>query len=247
MRLPNQDDSTPSQLETAVSTGTGAVPHGTPLEVDRPQSEGEQVADSAKTTVFVAEDEAIIRLDICETLTSLGYVIVGSTAEGNGAEEAIRALRPDVAVLDIKMPGLSGLEVARRLSSDPICAIVILTAFSQEDLMDKAADVGVLAYLLKPFKRAELTAAIRVAQARFAQLTDLQSSIENLEQRLTDRRLLERAKGLLIDSNQMSESEAMAFIQRHAMDSRRPMRDVASAVLEGLLPPTPSDETRRTG
>lgn len=187
--------------------------------------------------VFVAEDEAIIRLDLVETLTSMGFDVVGQAARGDEAETLIRELVPDVAILDIKMPGKTGIEVAQGLTEDLVCAVVVLSAFSQRGLVDEAINAGVLAYLIKPFQRNELAVQIEVARARHAQMLELSGEVENLNQRLSDRVLLDRAKGVLIDQHGMGEAEAMRFVQKKAMDQRRAVRDVAAEVLEGSLTP----------
>lgn len=187
--------------------------------------------------VFVAEDEAIIRLDIVETLMSMGFDVVGQASRGDDAEQKIRDLKPDVAILDIKMPGKTGIEVAKALTDELICAVVVLSAFSQRGLVDEAIEAGVLAYLIKPFQRNEIAVQIEVAQARYRQMKELASEVENLNQRLSDRVILDRAKGVLIDEHGMGEAEAMRFVQKRAMDDRRPVRDVASDVLEGTLTP----------
>lgn len=187
--------------------------------------------------VFVAEDEAIIRLDIVETLSSMGFEVVGQSARGDDAETQIRELVPDVAILDIKMPGRTGIEVARSLTNDLVCAVVILSAFSQRGLVEEAIDAGVLAYLIKPFQRNEISVQIEVARARHQQMKHLADEVNSLHQRLSDRVLLDRAKGVLIDNHGLGEAEAMRFVQKRAMDQRRAVRDVASDILDGSLEP----------
>lgn len=190
-----------------------------------------------RTTVFVAEDEAIIRLDIVETLDALDFAVVGQCGRGDEAEALIRELAPDVAILDIKMPGRTGIEVAEALTADHVCAVVILSAFSQRSLVEDAVAAGVYAYLLKPFQRSELAVQIEVALARYRQMSELSGQVDDLEQRLADRVVLDRAKGVLIDTHGMSEADAMRFMQKAAMNQRRPVRDVASDVLNGVLLP----------
>ena len=187
--------------------------------------------------VFVAEDEAIIRLDIVETLSSMGFEVVGQSARGDDAETQIRELVPDVAILDIKMPGRTGIEVARSLTNDLVCAVVILSAFSQRGLVEEAIDAGVLAYLIKPFQRNEISVQIGVARARHQQMKHLADEVDSLHQRLSDRVLLDRAKGVLIDNHGLGEAEAMRFVQKQAMDQRRAVRDVASDILDGSFAP----------
>ena len=187
--------------------------------------------------VFVAEDEAIIRLDIVETLSSMGFEVVGQSARGDDAETQIRELVPDVAILDIKMPGRTGIEVARSLTNDLVCAVVILSAFSQRGLVEEAIDAGVLAYLIKPFQRNEISVQIGVARARHQQMKHLADEVDSLHQRLSDRVLLDLAKGVLIDNHGLGGAEALRVVQRRAMDQRRAVRDVASDNLDGSLEP----------
>lgn len=187
--------------------------------------------------VFVAEDEAIIRLDIVETLQALGFEVVGECGRGDEAESLIRELQPDVAILDIKMPGRTGIEVAKAVTEDLVCAVVILSAFSQKSLVGDAVAAGVFAYLLKPFQRSELAVQIEVALARYRELRSKAAEVGDLEQRLADRVIMDRAKGVLIDTHGMSEADAMRFVQKAAMDDRRPVRDVAADVLDGTLLP----------
>lgn len=198
---------------------------------------GDEPVEASATTVFVAEDEAIIRLDIVETLEALGFVVVGQCGRGDEAEALIRELQPQVAILDIKMPGRTGIEVAKALTGDLVCAVVILSAFSQKTLVDDAVAAGVFAYLLKPFQRSELAVQIEVALARYNQLRDKAGEVEDLEQRLADRVVLDRAKGVLIDKHGLSEADAMRFVQQAAMNNRRPVREVATEILDGSLSP----------
>jgi response regulator NasT len=196
------------------------------------------------TRVVIAEDEAIIRLDLKEILESEGYEVVGETGRGDEAIELVGTTQPDLAILDVKMPGLDGIEAARRITSEHRTPALILTAFSQRNLIEDARDAGVVAYLVKPFQRSELIPAIEVAIARFqehraiedehARLTD---EVASLEDKLETRRMVDRAKGVLMDKHGMGEADAFAFIQRTAMDSRRRMQDVARDVLEGTLAP----------
>lgn len=197
----------------------------------------EAAEHESATTVFVAEDEAIIRLDIVETLEALGFQVVGQCGRGDEAEALIRELQPDVAILDIKMPGRTGIEVAQALTDELVCAVVILSAFSQRSLVEDAVAAGVFAYLLKPFQRSELAVQIEVALARYRQLRDKAGEVEELEQRLADRVILDRAKGVLIDKHRLSEADAMRFVQQEAMNQRRPVRDVAAEILNGQIVP----------
>lgn len=207
------------------------------MSVEASGADSEEKGVGQGVRVFVAEDEAIIRLDIVETLMSMGFDVIGQASRGDDAEAQIRELEPDVAILDIKMPGNTGIEVARSLTKDLVCAVVILSAFSQRGLVDEAVEAGVLAYLIKPFQRHEMAVQIEVARARHAQMKGLSDEVTNLNQRLSDRVLLDRAKGILIDEHGLGEAEAMRFVQKRAMDERRSVRDVASDVLDGALKP----------
>jgi len=187
--------------------------------------------------VVIAEDEAIIRMDLRETLEEEGYDVIGETGRGDEAVEMVRALRPDLVILDIKMPGMDGIEAARIINGEKICGILILTAFSQREVIEQARDVGALAYLVKPFQKSDLVPAIEVAIGRFGELRSLTGEIDALGEQLENRKIVERAKGVLMDQHQMSEQEAFTYIQREAMKNRRKMRDVADHVLDGSLQP----------
>lgn len=187
--------------------------------------------------VVIAEDEAIIRLDLKETLEEEGYEVIGETGRGDDAVTLVRELKPDLAILDIKMPGLDGLEVARIIDAEKICGVLILTAFSQREVVEQARDAGALAYLVKPFQKSDLIPAIEVAIGRFRELQSLSSEVDSLAEQLEARRIIERAKGLLIDELGLKESEAFTFIQRTAMSERTRMRAVAERILAGDLRP----------
>ena len=191
------------------------------------------------TRVVIAEDEAIIRLDLKETLEEEGYEVVGETGRGDEAVELVRTLQPDVAILDVKMPGVDGLEAARQITSDRLAAVLILTAFSQRELIEQARDAGALAYLVKPFQRSELVPAVEVAIGRFQEIKSLHDQAQSLEEQLATRKLVDRAKGKLMDTHAMSEQDAFSFIQRTAMQQRLTMRVVSEQVLAGeLVPPS---------
>ncbi len=183
--------------------------------------------------VVIAEDEAIIRMDLRETLEEEGYEVVGETGRGDTAVDLVRELLPDLAVLDIKMPGIDGLEAARIINREKLCGVLILTAFSQRDLIEKARRAGAMAYLVKPFQKHDLPPTIEMATARFAEIIALEGEVTGLQDRLEARKLVERAKGLLMTEHGMSESEAFRWIQRTAMDRRIPMRQVADSVIVG--------------
>lgn len=187
--------------------------------------------------VVIAEDEAIIRLDLKETLQEEGYDVVGETGRGDLALDLVRELRPDLAILDVKMPGLDGLEVARHIGDEKICGVLILTAFSQREIIEQARDAGALAYLVKPFQKSDLIPAIEVAIGRFRELQALSGHVDALGEQLEARKVIDKAKGRLIDEFGMKEQEAFSFIQRSAMKDRARMRDVAERIISGDLAP----------
>ena len=187
--------------------------------------------------VVIAEDEAIIRLDLKETLEEEGYEVVGETGRGDKAVDLVRELRPDLAILDIKMPGMDGIEAARLITKDRICGVLVLTAFSQREVIEQARDAGALAYLVKPFQKTDLIPAIEVAIARFREMQALNGEVDALEEQLEARKSIDRAKGILIDQCSMSESDAYGFIQRGAMNHRSTMKAVADMVISGELRP----------
>ncbi len=183
--------------------------------------------------VLIAEDEALIRLDLKEMLEEEGYAVVGEAADGVRAVELAEVLRPDLVFLDIKMPLMDGLAAARQIADQRIAPVVILTAFSQRDLVEQARDAGAMAYLVKPFQKHDLPPTIEMATARFAEITALEREVQDLTDRLEVRKLVERAKGQLMAQRAMTEPEAFRWIQRTAMDRRTSMRQVADAVLTG--------------
>jgi AmiR/NasT family two-component response regulator len=189
--------------------------------------------------VVIAEDEAIIRMDLRETLEEEGYEVIGETGRGDQAIELVRGLQPDLAILDIKMPGMDGLEAARIINGEKICGVLMLTAFSQREVVEQARDAGALAFLVKPFQKSDLIPAIEVAMGRFRELTSLAGEVDTLGDQLESRKFIDRAKGLLIDECSMSERDAFAFIQKTAMSERIRMRDVADRILDGSLRPSP--------
>jgi response regulator NasT len=188
--------------------------------------------------VVIAEDEAIIRMDLRETLEEEGYEVIGETGRGDQAVELVRGLQPDLAILDIKMPGMDGLEAARIINGEKICGVLMLTAFSQREVVEQARDAGALAFLVKPFQKSDLIPAIEVAMGRFHELRSLTGEIDALGEQLESRKVIDRAKGLLMDELAMSETDAFGFIQRTAMSERTRMRDVADRILDGSLRPS---------
>ena len=189
------------------------------------------------TRVVIAEDEAIIRLDLKETLEEEGYEVVGETGRGDVAVELVREHSPDLVILDIRMPGLDGLSAAREISSERRAAVLILTAYSQRDLIEQARDAGALAYLVKPFQKAELLPAVEVALGRFREMQALHDQTASLEESLEARKLVDRAKGLLMDRHGLSEADAFSFVQKSAMSERVTMKDIAEKVIAGDLSP----------
>ena len=189
------------------------------------------------TRIVIADDEAIIRLDLRETLEEEGYLVVADTGRGDDAIELVRQHKPDVAIFDIKMPGLDGLDAARVVSAEKICPVVMLTAFSQREVIEQARDAGALAYLVKPFQKTDLVPAIELAIGRFREMLTLSGERDALGEQLELRKLLDRAKGLLIDKYSMTEQSAFDFIQKNAMSTRAKMVDVANQILNGQIAP----------
>ncbi len=207
---------------------------------DTPNVPGDE--QPGPTRVVIAEDEAIIRMDLAELLREEGYDVVAECANGEAALDAVARLRPDVAVLDVKMPGLDGISCARILIEERACAVVLLTAFSQRELVTEAKEAGVMAYVVKPFERSDLVPAIEVAAARFQDAVALADRVEDLTAQLEDRKIVERAKGRLIDDHGMGEQAAFAWMRRSAMDGRTTMRAIADQVLAGELVPRPDED-----
>jgi two-component system, response regulator PdtaR len=187
--------------------------------------------------VVIAEDEAIIRLDLKELLEEEGYEVVGETGRGDEAVELVRELKPDLAILDIKMPGLDGLTAARHIVGERLAAVLILTAFSQRDLVEQARDAGAIGYIVKPFQKSDLIPAIEVALGRHKELEDLARDVGDLKDRLEGRKVMDRAKGILRDRNGFSEDQAFTFLRQQAMNRRTKVEVVAQMVVDGSLTP----------
>jgi AmiR/NasT family two-component response regulator len=204
---------------------------------------------SKSLSVVIAEDEALIRLDLKEMLEEEGYLVAGEVGDGASAVDLAQRLRPDLVIMDVKMPGLDGISAAEQISAERLAPVVILTAFSQRDLVKRASDAGAMAYLIKPFTRADLVPAIEIAVSRFQEITALDSEVTGLRDRLEVRKLLDRAKGLLQADRGITEAEAFRWIQKSSMDRRMTMRAVAEEVLQaaqeaagGAAPaPAPAD------
>ncbi len=193
--------------------------------------------DAAGLRVLVVEDEALIRLDLTEMLSEEGYVVAGEAGDGEQAIELARSLRPDLVIMDVKMPKVDGIAAASLIVEERIAPVVMLTAFSQRDLIEQARDAGAMAYLVKPFARHELVPAIELAVSRFAEKRALEEEVATLTDRLETRKVVDRAKGLLMTRQKMTEPEAFRWIQRTAMDRRTTMKAVANAVVDGLAAP----------
>lgn len=191
-------------------------------------------ATAAKTRVIVAEDESLIRIDIVEILRDNGFDVVGEAADGEKAVALAEELRPDIVVMDVKMPLLDGISAAEILAKRHIAPVVLLTAFSQRELVERAAEAGALAYVVKPFTPNDLIPAIDIALTRYQQITALEDEISDLAERLETRKVLDRAKGILNDTMGLTEPEAFRWIQKASMDRRLSMREVAQTVIDQL-------------
>ena len=190
-----------------------------------------------KIRVVIAEDEAIIRLDLRETLENAGFMVFADTGRGDEAVELVRKHKPEVVILDVKMPGMDGIQAAREIATTEDTAVVILTAFSQRELIDEAVDAGALAYLVKPYQQSDLVPAIEIARRRHEEMRDLTDQAKTLEDRLKARKVIEKAKGLLIDASTLNVDEAFKFIQTTAMSDRKTMLEIAEKIIsEGLRP-----------
>ena len=187
--------------------------------------------DKQSIRVVVADDEVLTRVDMQETLTGLGYLVVGTVGDGESAVNLARELLPDVVIMDIKMPGMDGISAARILTEEGIAPVVLLSAYSQRELIEQAQDAGVVGYLVKPFREADLAPTIGVALSRWEQFRRLKEDVDSLQERLEVRKLLDRAKGILMDAQGLTEAEAFRRIQKISMDNRKPMKEVATAVI----------------
>ena len=193
-----------------------------------------QTESSQGQRVLLAEDEALIRLDLAEMLTDAGYDGVGQASNGEEAVSLAESLQPDLIIMDVKMPVMDGLQAAETIGEKRICPVIMLTAFSQKELVERARDAGVMAYIVKPFTVSDVTPAIEVATSRWAELKALESEVADLGERLETRKAVEKAKGVLMKKLKISEAEAFRWIQKTAMDRRLGMREVADAVVAGM-------------
>lgn len=184
-----------------------------------------------KTRIVIADDESLIRMDLREMLTNLGYLVVGEAGDGRSAINVARELRPDLVIMDIKMPDLDGIEAAKILTEERIAPIVLLSAYSQQDLVQRAREAGVTAYLVKPIRESDLPPAIEIALARYQEFIEVQKQVDDLSEALETRKLVDRAKGILMDRQGLSEAEAFRKIQKMSMNNRKPMKEVAWAII----------------
>ncbi|ERS24007.1 hypothetical protein HMPREF1301_01818 [Propionibacterium sp. KPL2005] len=204
--------------------------------MSKPQDPTRSTSDSGvekeHPRVVVAEDEALIRLDLVELLEEHGYEVVGQASDGEEAVRLANELEPDLVVMDVKMPKMDGITAADKIAEDRICAVVMLTAFSQRDLIKRAKEAGAMAYVVKPFDASDVIPAIEIAMARFAEIRGVEDEVMDLEERLESRKIVDQAKGILQASLDLTEPEAFRWIQKTAMDLRKSMREVAQGVID---------------
>ncbi|MFQ6015334.1 MAG: ANTAR domain-containing response regulator [Anaerolineae bacterium] len=184
-----------------------------------------------RTRVIIADDESIVRVDLREMLTNLGYLVVGEVGDGQSAVNVARELRPDIVIMDIKMPDMDGIDAAKVLYEDKIAPVLLLTAYSQKELIERAKKAGVAGYIVKPFSEADLSPAIELALARFEELRSLEEEVGDLKDALEVRKLVDRAKGILMDTQGLSEAAAFRKIQKMSMNTRKPMKEIAQAII----------------
>lgn len=192
----------------------------------------DETATTDQLRVLVAEDEALIRLDLVELLTEEGYTVIAEAGDGEEALELARKLTPDLVVMDVKMPKMDGISAAAVIAEERIAPVVMLTAFSQRELVERARDAGAMAYVVKPFDSSDVIPAIEIAMARFAEIRAVEAEVADLEERFASRKAVDQAKGLLQEGLGLTEPEAFRWIQKTAMDLRKSMREVAEAVIE---------------
>jgi response regulator NasT len=223
-----QPDAAPATDPTTDATADAATgaPDAAPVE---PAPSGPR-----PTRILVAEDEALIRIDLAEMLGEAGYEVVGQASNGEQAVEMARELTPDLVIMDVKMPVMDGITAAEEIGAAKICPVVMLTAFSQTELVERARDAGVMAYIVKPFTAADLAPAIDIARSRWTEMKALETEIADLGERLETRKQVDRAKGILMKKLKITEQEAFRWIQKTAMDRRLGMREVADAVISGM-------------
>jgi response regulator NasT len=181
--------------------------------------------------IVIADDEPIIRMDLKTLLEEMGHNVVGEAADGQKALELTRSLKPDVVIMDIKMPVMDGLDAAKIIAEEKIAPVVLLTAYSQKDLIERAKEAGVFGYLVKPFQESEILPAIEIAISRYLEMQELESTIGDLQSKLETRKLVDRAKGILMDKRKLTEAEAFRLIQQQSMNQRKSMREIAEAII----------------
>ena len=226
---------TPAAPKKATTTKAAATPtpaaEPAPVPVD---SSPDGASGGGGLRIVVAEDEALIRLDLAEMLEELGYDVVGQASDGEQAVALVNEHKPDVVIMDVKMPVLDGLSAAEQIGKERIAPVIMLTAFSQKELVERARDAGVMAYIVKPFTQADLAPAVDIATSRWAELKALEGEIADLGERLETRKAVDRAKGILMTRLKLSEADAFRWIQKTAMDRRLGMREVADAVISQM-------------
>ena len=193
------------------------------------EKKAETIMESLR--IVIADDEPIIRLDLRKTLENMGHQVVGEAGDGTKAVEAARDLKPDIIILDIKMPEMDGIEAAKVITTEGVAPVLLLTAYSQKDLVDRAKDAGVFAYLVKPFKEADLLPAMEIAISRYEEFVELENEVTDLENKLDTRKAVDRAKGILMDQYGLKEQEAFRRIQVQSMNTRKSMREIAEAII----------------
>lgn len=181
--------------------------------------------------ILIADDESLILMDLREMLTNLGYLVVGEAGDGQSAVNMARELGPDLVIMDIKMPDMDGIEAAKILTEDGIAPVLLLTAYSQQDLVERANEAGVVGYLVKPFRESNLVPAIEVTLSRFAEFRAMEREVEDLREALETRKVVDRAKGILMDTQGLTEQEAFRRIQKMSMNTRRAMKEIAEAIV----------------
>jgi len=189
------------------------------------------LVEATRRRILIADDEPLIRLDLREMLTTLGYNVVGEAAEGATAVRLARETEPDLVIMDIQMPEIDGLEAARLLTAENIAPVLLLTAYSQKELVERAQQAGVVGYLVKPFRDSDIQPAVEIALTRFEEFRSMRTQLQTLEESLETRKLVDRAKGVLMDTQGLKEADAFRRIQKLSMDSRKSMREVAEAIL----------------